>query len=108
MAFSVQKASAGDDWNNSWLKQRFNPVNATLELDIRVYQDWGGSNQGHCGFCDKGYLDVDVAGMKIKIDGSGKNGRNLMMVKLPESISRILNGWANCTMRIIIISQYFM
>ena len=77
MAFSVQKASAGDDWNNSWLKQRFNPVNATLELDIRVYQDWGGSNQGHCGFCDKGYLDVDVAGMKIKIDGSGKKWEKL-------------------------------
>ena len=77
MAFSVQKASAGDDWNNSWLKQRFNPVNATLELDIRVYQDWGGSNQGHCGFCDKGYLDVDVAGMKIKIDGSGNKWEKL-------------------------------
>ena len=28
MAFSVQKASA-DDWNNAWIKQRFNPVNAT-------------------------------------------------------------------------------
>lgn len=77
MAFSVQKASAGDDWNNSWLKQRFNPVNATLELDIRVYQDWGGSNKGHCGFCDKGYLDVDVAGMKIKIDGSGDKWEKL-------------------------------
>ena len=77
MAFSVQKASAGDDWNNSWLKQRFNPVNATLELDIRVYQDWGGSNNGHCGFCDKGYLDVDVAGMKIKIDGSGNKWEKL-------------------------------
>ena len=77
MAFSVQKASAGDDWNNSWLKQRFNPVNATLELDIRVYQDWGGSNKGHCGFCDKGYLDVDVAGMKIKIDGSGNKWEKL-------------------------------
>lgn len=108
MAFSVQKASAGDDWNNSWLKQRFNPVNATLELDIRVYQDWGGSNKGHCGFCDKGYLDVDVAGMKIKIDGSGNKWEKLDDDKLPESISRILNGWANCTMRIIIISQYFM
>lgn len=77
MTFSVQKASAGDDWNNSWLKQRFNPVNATLELDIRVYQDWGGSNKGHCGFCDKGYLDVDVAGMKIKIDGSGNKWEKL-------------------------------
>lgn len=49
MAFSVQKALA-DDWNNAWIKQRFNPVNATLELDIRVYQDWGGSGDGHCGF----------------------------------------------------------
>ena len=39
MAFSVQKASAGDDWNNSWLKQRFNPVNATLELDIKIGEE---------------------------------------------------------------------
>lgn len=39
MMFSVQKASAVDDWNNDWIRQRFNPVNATLELDIRVYQD---------------------------------------------------------------------
>lgn len=70
MAFSVQKASA-DDWNNAWIKQRFNPVNATLELDIRVYQDWGASGDGHCGFCRKnGYLTVNVAGKEIKIRGS--------------------------------------
>lgn len=69
MAFSVQKASA-DDWNNAWIKQRFNPVNATLELDIRVYQDWGGSGDGHCGFCrDDGYLTVNVAGKEIKLRG---------------------------------------
>lgn len=70
MAFSVQKASAGDDWNNAWIKQRFNPVNATLELDIRVYQDWGGAGDGHCGFCrDNGYLTVNVAGKEIKLRG---------------------------------------
>lgn len=69
MAFSVQKASA-DDWNNAWIKQRFNPVNATLELNIRVYQDWGGSGNGHCGFCrDDGYLTVNVAGKEIKLRG---------------------------------------
>ena len=69
MAFSVQKALA-DDWNNAWIKQRFNPVNATLELDIRVYQDWGGSGDGHCGFCrDDGYLTVNVAGKEIKLRG---------------------------------------
>lgn len=69
MAFSVQKASA-DDWNNAWIKQRFNPVNATLELDIRVYQDWGASGNGHCGFCrDDGYLTVNVAGKEIKLRG---------------------------------------
>lgn len=69
MVFSVQKASA-DDWNNAWIKQRFNPVNATLELDIRVYQDWGGSGNGHCGFCrDDGYLTVNVAGKEIKLRG---------------------------------------
>lgn len=69
MAFSVQKASA-DDWNNAWIKQRFNPVNATLELDIRVYQDWGGIGNGHCGFCrNDGYLTVNVAGKEIKLRG---------------------------------------
>lgn len=69
MAFSVQKASA-DDWNNAWIKQRFNPVNATLELDIRVYQDWGARGDGHCGFCRKnGYLTVNVAGKEIKLRG---------------------------------------
>lgn len=69
MAFSVQKASA-DDWNNAWIKQRFNPVNATLELDIRVYQDWGASGDGHCGFCrGDGYLTVNVAGKEIKLRG---------------------------------------
>lgn len=69
MAFSVQKASA-DDWNNAWIKQRFNPVDATLELDIRVYQDWGASGDGHCGFCrEDGYLTVNVAGKEIKLRG---------------------------------------
>ena len=51
MAFSVQKASATDEWNNSWIHHRYNPVNATLELDIRVFQYWGGIGDGHCGFC---------------------------------------------------------
>lgn len=70
MAFSVQKASATDDWNNDWIRQRFNPVNATLELDIRVYQDWGGIGNGHCGFCrEDGYLTVNVAGKEIKLRG---------------------------------------
>ena len=70
MAFSVQKASARDNWNDSWIHHRFNPVNATLELDIRVYQHWGGDGNGHCGFCrDNGYLTVKVAGKEITLRG---------------------------------------
>ena len=70
MAFSVQKASATDEWNNSWIHHRYNPVNATLELDIRVFQYWGGIGDGHCGFCkDDGYLNVKVAGYDIRIQG---------------------------------------
>ena len=70
MAFSVQKASARDNWDDSWIHHRFNPVNATLELDIRVYQHWGGDGKGHCGFCrDDGYLTVKVAGKEILLKG---------------------------------------
>lgn len=39
-------------------------------LDIRVYQSWGGGDDGHCGFIgDDGYLTVTVAGYGIKING---------------------------------------
>ena len=53
MAFSVQKASAGDDWKNEWNWEVFNPADGTLDLYIRIFQTWGGSNAGHCGFCTK-------------------------------------------------------
>lgn len=70
MAFSVQKASAGDDWKNEWNWEVFNPADGTLDLYIRIFQYWGGSNAGHCGFCTKkGNLEVDVAGYKLEIDG---------------------------------------
>ena len=70
MAFSVQKASAYDSWQNSWISQWYDPVNATIVLDIRVYQSWGGGDDGHCGFIgDDGYLTVTVAGYGIKING---------------------------------------
>ena len=71
MAFSVQKASAArTNWDNSWIHHRYNPINATLELDIRVYQDWGGLGDGHCGFCrNDGILKVEVAGYNITIQG---------------------------------------
>lgn len=70
MAFSVQKASAGDDWKNEWNWEVFNPADGTLDLYIRIFQTWGGSNAGHCGFCTKkGNLEVDVAGYKLEIDG---------------------------------------
>lgn len=70
MAFSVQKASAYDDWNNKWISQWYDPINATIVLDIRVYQSWGGGDDGHCGFIgDDGYLTVSVAGYDIKING---------------------------------------
>lgn len=70
MAFSVQKASAYDDWDNKWISQWYDPINATIVLDIRVYQSWGGGDDGHCGFIgDDGYLTVTVAGYGIKING---------------------------------------
>ena len=70
MAFSVQKASAYDSWQNSWISQWYDPVNATIVLDIRVYQSWGGGDDGHCGFIgDDGYLTITVAGYGIKING---------------------------------------
>lgn len=70
MAFSVQKASAYDDWDNKWISQWYDPINATIVLDIRVYQSWGGGDNGHCGFIgDDGYLTVTVAGYGIKING---------------------------------------
>lgn len=70
MAFSVQKASAYDDWNNKWISQWYDPINATIVLDIRVYQSWGGGDDGHCGFIgDDGYLTITVAGYGIKING---------------------------------------
>lgn len=40
MAFSVQKASAYDDWQDSWISQWYDAENATIVLDIRVYQSW--------------------------------------------------------------------
>ena len=77
MAFSVQKASAYDDWNNKWISQWYDPINATLVLDIRVYQSWGGGDDGHCGFIgDDGYLTVTVAGYGIKINGPSGTWNN--------------------------------
>lgn len=77
MAFSVQKASAYDDWNNKWISQWYDPVNATIVLDIRVYQSWGGGDNGHCGFIgDDGYLTVTVAGYGIKINGPSGTWNN--------------------------------
>ena len=70
MAFSVQKASAYDDWQDSWISQWYDAENATIVLDIRVYQSWGGAGSGHCGFCrDDGWLDVSVAGYDIHLKG---------------------------------------
>lgn len=77
MAFSVQKASAYDDWNNKWISQWYDPINATIVLDIRVYQSWGGGDDGHCGFIgDDGYLTVTVAGYGIKINGPSGTWNN--------------------------------
>ena len=77
MAFSVQKASAYDDWDNKWISQWYDPINATIVLDIRVYQSWGGGDNGHCGFIgDDGYLTVTVAGYGIKINGPSGTWNN--------------------------------
>lgn len=77
MAFSVQKASAYDDWDNKWISQWYDPINATIVLDIRVYQSWGGGDDGHCGFIgDDGYLTVTVAGYGIKINGPSGTWNN--------------------------------
>lgn len=71
LSLPVQKASAAyPNWDNAWIHHRYNPVNATLELDIRVYQDWGGMGDGHCGFCkNDGSLKVEVAGYSITLKG---------------------------------------
>lgn len=72
MAFSVEKALAiGEvNWDNSWIEQRFDPEKATLTLDVRVYQDWGGYNGTFsCGFMESGYLEINVAGYFIRIQG---------------------------------------
>lgn len=70
MTFSVQKASAYSSWQDSWISQWYDPVNATIVLDIRVYQSWGGSGDGHCGFIGgSGNLTINVAGYGIKING---------------------------------------
>ena len=71
MAFSVQKASAYDDWQDKWISQWYDAENATIVLDIRVYQSWGGgAPDGHCGFIGgDGNLTVNVAGYGIRING---------------------------------------
>ena len=77
MAFSVQKASAYDDWDNKWITQWYDPEKATIVLDIRVYQSWGGGDDGHCGFIgDDGYLTITVAGYGIKINGPSGTWNN--------------------------------
>ena len=70
MTFSVQKASAYSSWQDSWISQWYDAENATIVLDIRVYQSWGGSGDGHCGFIGgSGNLTINVAGYGIKING---------------------------------------
>ena len=71
MAFSVQKASAYDDWQDKWISQWYDAENATIVLDIRVYQSWGGgAPDGPCGFIGgEGNLTVNVAGDGIRING---------------------------------------
>lgn len=71
MAFSVQKASAYDSWQDKWISQWYDAENATIVLDIRVYQSWGGgAPDGHCGFIGgSGDLTVNVAGYGIRING---------------------------------------
>lgn len=70
MAFSVEKASAYNSWQSRWIEQWYDADNATIVLKIRVYQSWGGGDDGHCGFIgDAGWLKVNVAGYGIKING---------------------------------------
>ena len=70
MAFSVQKVSAYNSWQSRWIEQWYDADNATIVLKIRVYQSWGGGDDGHCGFIgDAGWLKVNVAGYGIKING---------------------------------------
>lgn len=79
LTLPVQKASAAyPNWDNAWISHRYNPVNATLELDIRVYQDWGGMGDGHCGFCkNDGNLKVEVAGYTITLRGPKGSWKDL-------------------------------
>lgn len=79
LTLPVQKASAAYiNWDNAWISHRYNPVNATLELDIRVYQDWGAMGDGHCGFCrDDGSLKVEVAGYTITLRGHKGSWKSL-------------------------------
>lgn len=70
LTLPVQKASAMQNWKNEWNWETFNPADGTLDLYIRIFQDWGGNNAGHCGFCtSSGNLKVDVAGYTLDIDG---------------------------------------
>ena len=70
LTLPVQKASAMSDWDNKWNWETFNPADGTLDLYIRIFQDWGGNLAGHCGFCtSSGDLKVDVAGYTLEIDG---------------------------------------
>ena len=70
MSLSVERASAYDSWQDSWISQWYDAANATIVLDIRVYQSWGGAGDGHCGFlAESGWLKVKVAGYSIKIQG---------------------------------------
>ena len=94
MAFSVQKASAYDNWQDKWISQWYDPENATIVLDIRVYQSWGGGWDGHCGFCrEDGWLDVNVAGYNIHLKGpmSGQ-AMTLTKTRLRESKRNTFNG----------------
>lgn len=79
LTLPVQKASAAyPNWDNAWISHRYNPVDATLELDIRVYQDWGGMGDGHCGFCkNDGNLKVEVAGYTITLRGPKGSWKDL-------------------------------
>ena len=95
MAFSVQKASAYDDWQDSWISQWYDAENATIVLDIRVYQSWGGAGSGHCGFCrDDGWLDVSVAGYDIHLKGPKDQwtSYDLTQIRSRESTRNTYNG----------------
>lgn len=75
MSLSVERASAYDSWQDSWISQWYDAANATIVLDIRVYQSWGGAGDGHCGFlAESGWLKVKVAGYSIKIQGPSGTG----------------------------------